>query len=115
MKRTIVLFGCLFGLLAGFGLQIPHGVAAEAFEEMSTPDMLYVSGLVSAVSIEKMQVSVRPPKEKRVVITIDSDTLFDGVDGIGGLEKRQQVKVWYKPVDGEHRAVKIKKMMDLGC
>jgi hypothetical protein len=110
----IVLFGCLLFMgAAGPGLQ--HGQAVETFEEMSTPDMLYVRGLVGSVSIEKMQVSVRPPNEKRIVITIDPDTQFEGVKWIGGLEKRQQVKVWYRPGDGEHRAVKIKKMMDLGC
>ena len=78
MKQKMVLFGCLFGLVACFGLQIPHVIAAETFEEMSTPNMLYVRGLVSAVSIEKMQISVRPPKEKRIRIIIDPDTLFDG-------------------------------------
>ena len=114
MKTIVILFGCAL-LLASAGLTGSFARAAEMFEEMSTPDMIYVRGLISKVSIEKMQISVRPPKEKRVVITIDPDTAFEGVDSIGKLEKRQQVKVWYKPDGEKNRAVKIKKMMDLGC
>ncbi len=89
--------------------------ADDQFEEMSTKDMLYVRGLVSSVSVEKMQLSIRPPKSDRIVITLDPDTVLEGFGRIGELEKKQQVKVWYSPAGSENRAVRIKKMMDLGC
>ena len=94
----------------------PLTVAAEAlFEEVSTEDLLYVRGLISRVYPEKMQISVRPPKSKLVRISIDADTILEGVSQIGDFEKEQQVKIWYSPENEKNRAIKIKKMMDLGC
>jgi hypothetical protein len=114
-KKTIVLFCTLFCLTILSGWQVVQGNSAELFEEMSTEGMLYTRGLISSVYLDKMQISVRPPKEKRIIITIDPDTIFEGVKRIDELQKKQQVKVWYSPAGDENRAVKIKKMMDLGC
>ena len=103
-------------LLAGFLLFTgqPAG-AEEMFEEVSTEDMLYVRGLVSKVDTERMQISVRPPKGKLIRITIDPDTLLEGVTQIDEFEKEQQVKVWYSVENETNRAKKIIKMMELGC
>jgi hypothetical protein len=114
-KKTIVLFCTLFCLTILSGWQVPPGNSAELFEEMSTEGLLYTRGLISSVSLDKMQIAVRPPKDKRIVITIDPDTIFEGVKRIDELQKKQQVKVWYSPADDQNKAVKIKKMMDLGC
>ena len=89
--------------------------AQEMFEEMSTEDMLYVRGLVSKVDLAKMQISVKPAKGERVRITIDPDTQLDGVSQIDEFEKEQQVKVWYSIDNDTNRAIRIKKMMELGC
>jgi len=50
-----------------------------------------------------------------VVINIVPETLLEGVSMIDELEKKQQVKVWYSIEENENKAIKIKKMMDLGC
>ena len=115
IKKTALLFCTLFFLAVLPGWQVSPGHAAGEFEEMSTADMLYVRGLISSVSLDKMQISVRPPKDDRIIITIDPDTVFDGVERIDELKKKQQVKVWYSPAGGENKAVKIEKMMELGC
>ena len=112
MTRLISSFLVLV-LLSGWPVLPAH--ADDQFEEMSTKDMLYVRGLVSSVSVEKMQLAVRPPKSERIVITLDPDTVLEGFERIDELEKKQQVKIWYSPAGSENRAVKIKKMMDLGC
>lgn len=103
----------LMTLLACVG--ISPAVAQGTFEEMSTEDMRYVRGLISKVYPDTMQISVKPAKGKRVRVTIDPDTIIEGVSQVDELEKEQQVKVWYSPDNGNNRAVKIKKMMDLGC
>ena len=90
-------------------------LAEEFFDEVSTEEMLYVRGLVSKVYLDKVQISVRPPKNKLIRITIDPDTILEGVSQIDEFEKEQQVKVWYSVDDGDNRAIKIKKMMELGC
>ena len=90
-------------------------IAEEMFEEVSTEDYLYVRGLVSKVYPDKMQISVRPPKGKLVRIVIDPDTILDGVSQIDDFEKEQQVKIWYLLDNNNNRAIKIKKLMDLGC
>ena len=89
--------------------------AEEMYEEMSTENMLYVRGLISRVDTDNMRISVRPPKGKRIRITIDPDTLLEGVSQIDEFKKEQQVKVWYSIENDINRAVKIKKMMELGC
>jgi len=90
-------------------------VAKEMFEEKSTENMLYVRGLISKVYADKMQISVKPFKSKRVWITLGPDTILDGASQIGEFEKEQQVKVWYSTDNGDNQAIKIKKMMALGC
>jgi hypothetical protein len=89
--------------------------AAETLEEVSTEDTLYIRGLVSKVYLDKMQISVRPPKGKSIRITIDPDTILEGVSLIDEFKKEQQVKVWYSLDEDSNRAIKIVKMMDLGC
>lgn len=93
---------------------LPIG-AKEIFEEESTGKMLYVRGLISKVYADKMQISVKPPKSKRIWITLGPDTILDGASQIGEFEKEQQVKVWYSTDNGDNQAIKIKKMMELGC
>ncbi len=89
--------------------------ADDSFEEMSTEERLFVRGLISKVYPERMQISIRPAKGSLVRVSIDSDTILEGVSRIDELEKEQQVKVWYAPDDDNNRALKIVKMMELGC
>lgn len=89
--------------------------AEGVFEETSTENLVFVRGIVSSVSFKKMQVAVRPLKGKRIVIDIELDTQMEGVSKIEDLKKEQQVKVWYTPAGQKNKAVKIKKMMELGC
>ncbi len=88
---------------------------ATVYEEQSTEDMSYVRGIVSRVYPDKMQISVKPAKGKRVRITIDLQTILEGVSHPDEFEKGQQLKVWYHEEGDVLRAVKIEKMMELGC
>ncbi len=115
MKKTGTLLGLLLMLSLSPMFPHPSGHASDFYEETSTDDMIYMRGIVSRVSPEEMQIAVRPLKGKRVVITIDPDTLLEGISQIDELEKKQQVKVWYSIQEETNKAIKIKKMMDLGC
>ena len=115
MKKTGALLGLLIILSLSPMFPHPSGHTSDFYEETSTDDMMYIRGIVSKVSPEKMQIAVRPLKGKRVIITIDPDTLLEGISQIDELEKKQQVKVWYSILEGTNKAIKIKKMMDLGC
>lgn len=110
---TAIKLILLFSFLVTFSA-LPVA-AQEMLEEISTEDTLYVRGLISKVYPYKMQISVQPPKGKRVRITLDPDTILDGVSQVGEFEKEQQVKVWYSIDNGNNRAIKIEKMMELGC
>ena len=110
----MVLAGALaIWFLSGF--QVGFSLADETFDEVSTADRLYVKGLVSGVDVEHMQISVRPPKGKSIRVRIEPETILEGIAQIDEFEKEQQVKVWYSVDDDGNRAVKIVKMMDLGC
>lgn len=115
MKKAGTILGLLF--LLGLAPIFPHpqGHTNDLFEEASNDQMIFVRGMISTVSTEKMQVAVRPLKGKRVFINIVPETLLDGFSMIDELEKKQQVKVWYSIEENENNALKIKKMMDLGC
>ncbi len=115
MKKTGTLLGFILILTIVPIFPFSPGHTDELFEEMSTEQMTYIRGLVSRVSLENMEIAVRPAKGKRVVISIDPDTLLEGVSQIDELEKKQQVKVWYSIEENGNKAIKIKKMMDLGC
>ena len=112
-RRAIILMVVTITVSISFG--VSYLIADEMFEETSTENLLYIRGLVSKVYIEKMQIAVRPVKGKRIRITIDPDTLLEGVSQIDEFKKEQQVKVWYSVEADSNRAIKIKKMMDLGC
>lgn len=112
-RAPLLALFLLVGALFIFGVK--PITAEEMYEEVSTENMLYVRGLISKVDTDKMQISVRPPKGKRIRITIDPDTLLEGVSQIDEFEKEQQVKVWYSLETDTNRAIKIKKMMELGC
>ncbi len=94
---------------------LPSGHTNNLFEEVSTDRVLFVRGLISGVYDEKMQIAVRPLKGKRIVISIGPDTLLEGVSRLDELEKKQQVKIWYSTEDNGNKALKIIKIMDLGC
>lgn len=96
-------------------LNLPLWAADESLEEMSTKEHLFVRGLISRVYPERMMISIRPAKDDLVRVSIDADTVLDGLSRIDELKKEQQVKVWYKPENGENRAIRIVKMMELGC
>ena len=115
MRRRSAIMLTVMTMFISTSLSLSFGVANEQFAETSTEDTLYIRGLVSKVYLEKMQIAVRPVKGKRIRITIDPDTVLEGVSQIDELKKEQQVKVWYSVETESKRAIKIKKMMDLGC
>jgi len=115
MKKTGALLGLLLILSISPIFPHPTGHASGLFEETSSDEMIYIRGIISKVSLEEMQIAVRPLKGKRVVITIDPDTILEGISQVDELDKKQQVKVWYSIEEEKNKAIKIKKMMDLGC
>ncbi len=92
-----------------------QAAADESFDEVSTEEMRYVRGLISKVYPNRMEISIRPPKGGVVRIALDPDTILKGASRIDELKKEQQVKVWYSTGDGSNRAIRIEKMMELGC
>jgi hypothetical protein len=112
IRTTALLFALSLLLIFSHAALL---AAEDSFEEMSMEDRLFVRGLISNVYPEKMQISIRPAKGDLVRVLIDSDTILEGLSRIDELEKEQQVKVWYAPDEDKNRAIKIIKMMELGC
>ena len=115
MKKRANALCLILLMVVSLTCNLPPLWADDTFEEMSTQDMQYVRGLISRVSIEKMQISVRPPKGKLIRINIDPDTVLEGVSQIDEFKKEQQVKVWYSTENDSRKAIKVKMMMELGC
>lgn len=115
MKKHCIAIKLILPIVFLLHVSVLPIVAKEAFKEESTKNMLYIRGLVSRVYPEKMEISVKPPKGRRVIITINPDTIMEGVFQIDEFEIEQQVKVWYSTNQGENQAIKVIKMMELGC
>jgi hypothetical protein len=79
-------------------------------------DFLLVEGKVSSVSIESNELTVKPNKGKKVMVLVDSETIFLGeAASLLDIEKRQKVKVWYLTEGERNRAIKVEKIPKLGC
>lgn len=115
LKKIVFTLGFALFITVCPLFTLPSGHTNDLWEEVSTDTTVYVRGLISSVDNEKMQIAVRPLKGKRVVISIGPDTLLEGISRLDDLEKKQQVKVWYSAEVYGNKALKIKKMMDLGC
>ena len=107
--------GWIFIIVAGLLAVVAGTQAAGPYEEMSQEDRLYVRGLISEVEPAAMQITVRPLKGSQVIITVEPDTELHGFSNLGDLQKKQQVKVWYTVEGEKNRALRVEKMMDLGC
>lgn len=115
MKKTgLFLAIVLFLSVSPFCHQQP-GYANNYFEEISTDEIVFIKGIIGKVSMNTMQFTVRPLNGKRVLITIGSQTLLEGLYTIEELDRGQQAKIWYSIKKDGNKALKIKKMMDLGC
>jgi hypothetical protein len=102
------------GILA-VSVAVLSGRESGVADGMSTDSALYVRGLISFVSVPEMRIGIRPVKGERVDVIIDPDTALEGFGALDELARRQQVEVWYI-VDGDgKKAVRILRMMDLGC
>ena len=115
MKKHSTAINLILLISFLFNFSVLPIVAKELFKEESSENILYTRGLISKVYADRMQVSVKPFKSKRVMITLGPDTILDGASQIGDFEKEQQVKVWYSTNKGANQAIKIKIMMELGC
>ena len=116
MKKTAVLVG--FAVLLSIFSPLPFpttGNALDLSEEVSTDEVIFTRGIISKIYAENMQIGVRPLKGKLIIISIDPDTLLEGFSRLDELGKKQQVKIWYSIENDGNKALKIKKMMDLGC
>ncbi len=91
------------------------GQTNEESMQTSENNELYVRGEISRFYSDEMRLSIRPANGKLIRVDIVPDTILEGVSRVDELEPEQQVEVWYIPEDDINKAVRIKKMMRLGC
>ena len=113
--RMLITLAAVMMVVSSSLIQTVAASGMVEYEEMSTEDVLYIRCIISSVSVEKMEISVRPLKAERVTVAIGPDTEMEGFESIDELAKKQQVKVWYAVVDGANIALKVVKLMELGC
>jgi cytochrome oxidase Cu insertion factor (SCO1/SenC/PrrC family) len=91
-------------------------VAADDVDmQRSSTEPIYLRGLVSEIDGSENAVIVRPLKGKRITIHFGPDTILKNMNTIDDLSEKQDIKVWYFVHDGRNEAVKIEKLLDLGC
>lgn len=105
----IVLAWCLLLFLA------PVVAAQNNTSEMSVNETLLIQGTVRRVLPGKKTIFVKVDKGAKVQILVGQRTGFVGISSLEELKKGQRVKVWYTVVGEEKRAVKVEKLLELGC
>ncbi len=105
----IVLAGCLLLFLA------PVVAAQDSISAMSADETLLIQGTVRRVLLKEKTISVKVDKGKKIQILVGQLTGFVGISSLEELKKGQRVKVWYTVVGEENRAVKVEKLLELGC
>ncbi len=105
----IVLAGCLLLFLA------PVVAAQDSISAMSTDETLLIQGTVRRVLPGEKTITVKVDKGKKIQILVGQFTGFVGISSLEELKKGQRVKVWYTVVGEENRAVKVEKLLELGC
>lgn len=94
---------------------LTNSFAAQYEEDITKQDYLYVKGVVSSVSPQKRNVSIKPNKGRLIVIFVNHETELEGFGKIEELQSRQEVKVWYRPSQAGNVGLKIIRLPELGC
>ncbi len=114
LQYTKPIYSCLLFFLCWLLLAAPvYGAQFE--EDVSSPDYLFISGIVKSVSPEKLSLTIKQKKGPNITLSIDGDTILEGFYKLSELEPRQKIKVWYQPDKKENKALKILKPLKLGC
>lgn len=104
MTRKLII------LLLTLGLTL----AASSWATGETGRMLELEGKVSAYNVEQGLLTVRDKERVKHTFAIDWQTELVGFQGLGELEKRDELKIWYQGT-AEPQAVKVEKKLEVGC
>ena len=112
-RISVISFSCIL-LAFGMILAVPLH-AGQYEEEVSTSEYLYTKGMIHTVSATDQSIQLQQKKGPDINIFINPDTEFEGVGKLEELQKSQIIKLWYRPDNNGHVALKIVKLPDLGC
>lgn len=84
-------------------------------DEKSTPDYLFLKGLIRSVSLADKTITVLPKNGHSVTLSISSTTELKGFKKIEELQAEQAVKIWYHLEQGVNIGLKIFRLPELGC
>ena len=108
-------------LLAGYvSLITSCGIWSESQNRMidssgETTEALYVRGKVKKISFETKTILIKPNKGASLSFTFHEQTTLKGFASFEEIKKKQPVRIWYT-IDGENNmAVKVEKVLELGC
>lgn len=89
--------------------------AAQYTEESSTQEYLFVKGMLRDVSPANQTITIQPKDGPRITVFADVTTEFKGFRKLDELQKRQEIKIWYRQEQRGNIGLKIFKPMELGC
>ncbi|MEN8190179.1 MAG: hypothetical protein ABFS19_10060 [Thermodesulfobacteriota bacterium] len=93
---------------------LPLTVLGDSSQSQSEAAIL-LQGRVAKIIPEKNLVAVKPNKGKRVEVMINWNTEFIGFTKLEELKREQKIKIWYLSIKETKTAVKIEKLLTLGC
>lgn len=119
MRNTTRSYRPIIGLLT-FALLLIFFEASFATAEGSAPERVIegtpvLQGIIRRVSVEEQIITVKVRKGGKISILISPWTKFIGASSLTELKRGRWVKVWYSPVGGKYRALKLELLPELGC
>ena len=87
----------------------------DATSVTTNQDIQLTEGKVKKFDPKKQVVTIQVNKREKVKISVNWNTALVGYSSLEEIKKGQRVKVWYTVVGEENRAVKVEKLLELGC
>jgi hypothetical protein len=114
LRYTKPIYSSFLFLLCWLLLAAPS-YGAQFEEDVSSPNYLFIKGIIHSISLEDQTVTVKQKHGPTISFSVNKDTVLEGFYKLTELKPRQKIKVWYQPKELGNRALKILKPLELGC
>ena len=109
MVKFMNIAGCLLLCFASVSL------AENINSAVSGDEVFLIQGVVRRVLPEENMILVKIRKGEKIKIRISQQTDYVDIISLEELKKGQRIKVWYTIRGAENSAVKVERLLELGC
>lgn len=112
IKNTFIvtLSFCFLLFIPSLSLAVDDPAATDVSQSP-----LPAQGKVETFNLEKGKLTIKTSKGERISVFTGSPPVLVGYPSLGEIKKEHGVKIWYTIEGTKKIALKIEKMLDVGC